>query len=391
MRLLFYGVALVCLALPSQIAAPEPSGWALTIAWSPDGETIAVGSSDGLWFFDDAFNVVGFAATPQFEGFPPTTMDWSADGGLIALAINWIPFYHQDGQFYTGDFPILIVDADSREVIKAIEFPRPSSGIRWHPQERLILVGALGGPAHILNAATGDSEYVFDKETTGGKRVTAEAVCWVSDSVAALFAANATYVVDIANDELLHLIDRRGNGYDGQAADCNGNGGAINDIGNHHDLATGQISRAYTMDNNFTMGDYWRHVLAIAGIAYSPDGAKIATNGNSSLCRTAVFDGRNHQLIAELQGSYARFGRHYFRDSIAWHPSSEKLAIVGQFDIRIWDAETYELLQRFDGFNAGYYNPHPKARQAGEPETPRQREMRELRCPDFPASMLFKK
>ena len=61
---------------------------ATTIVWSPDGETIAVGSSDGLWFFDEAFNVVGYVAIPQFEGFPPTTMDWSADGSLIAMAIN---------------------------------------------------------------------------------------------------------------------------------------------------------------------------------------------------------------------------------------------------------------------------------------------------------------
>ena len=252
------------------------------------------------------------------------------------------------------------------------------------------MLAASADPPKILNAA-GDSQYVFDVETTGGKLVREDVVCWVSDSVVALFAFNLTYVVDIAKDALLHRIATGGNGYDGQTADCNGNGGAINDISIYLDLTAGQSSRAHSMDNHFTMGDYWDHVLSIVDIAYSPDGTKIATNGNSSLCRTAVFDGSSHQLLAELQGSYANLGRHFFRDSIAWHPSGDKLAIVGQFDIRVWDAKTFDLLQRFHGFDAGYYDPHARTRKAGEPETPFQRKARELRCPDFPASMLFNK
>ena len=44
----------VSLALSGIVSAQE-RGWATAIAWSPDGETIAVGSSTGVWFFDADF------------------------------------------------------------------------------------------------------------------------------------------------------------------------------------------------------------------------------------------------------------------------------------------------------------------------------------------------
>ena len=37
----------------------QDRGAASSIAWSPDGETIAVASTTGLWLFDSEFNELG--------------------------------------------------------------------------------------------------------------------------------------------------------------------------------------------------------------------------------------------------------------------------------------------------------------------------------------------
>ena len=53
----------------SGVGYAQDRGWATAIAWSPDGETIAVGSSTGVWLFDTEFNEIGFVATRNSKGF----------------------------------------------------------------------------------------------------------------------------------------------------------------------------------------------------------------------------------------------------------------------------------------------------------------------------------
>ena len=173
-------------------------------------------------------------------------------------------------------------------------------------------------------------------------------------------------------------------------ATCDRSGRALHGYAYSFGLLAGTRDRIYSLDSTITLSDYWYDEWYGVAIAYSPDGKKIATNGNSGLCRIAVFDGDSYHLITELQGSYVEGNDDRFRDSIAWHPAGEKLAIAGQFDIRIWDAETYELLQRFDRFNAGYYDPHPRPVEESDSDTFLRKKLRQLRCPDIPDSMLFK-
>lgn len=386
MRSLILVFGAICAFSLSIQSLAQDRGRAFTIAWSPDGGTIAVASSSGLWFFDDAFNDVGFLATPQYEGFAPTTMDWSADGSLLALAYGVFPNYSLGRRYSGDDYPILIVDAFKREVSKVIEFPRPSAPIRWHPNDRRLLVGAANGRTSVLNAITGDAEYSFRG------REFATSVCWVGGSVVALIGWPEIHVVDVSRNKVVHRIER-GRSASGEVdmpASCDRSGRAIHGFAYAFDLRAGTRARIYSMDNTITLSDYWFEEWHGVALAYSPDGKKIATNGNSGLCRIAVFDGESHSLIAELQGSYVEGYEFLFRDSIAWHPAGEKLAIVGQFDTRIWDAETYKLLQRYEGFNAGFYDPHPSDTATDDSSTIYQNQLQELRCPDIPDSMLFR-
>ena len=363
----FYGIIIALGWLSYAVTFAEPSGWAKSIAWSPDGDTIAVGSSDGLWLFDDAFNEVGFVPLPQFEGFPPTSTQWSADGDLIALAILHIPSFHREERFFTGAFPLLVVDADRLIVTNEIDLPRPKSPIRWHPRDHRILFGSKDSNTYIVDAITGNVEYTFEGRIDHWDSVIADSVCWVSDSIVALFDTSDIYVIDTVRHEILHRLEagRSGSGEAYKPASCSKDGRAVHGFSHVYNLLRGERDLINSPAGSIDLSDYWYYEWHGVALAFSPDGKKVATNGNLSLCRTATFDAESLLLLAEIQGSYAKWGGYYFQDSIAWHPAGEKLAIVGQFDIRIWDAETYELLQRYEGFNAGFYDPHPTSRGRG--------------------------
>ena len=64
------------LMFSAAISFAEDRGVATAIAWSPDGGTIAVASTSGLWLFDTDFNEIGYVATPELDAYPPSTMDW---------------------------------------------------------------------------------------------------------------------------------------------------------------------------------------------------------------------------------------------------------------------------------------------------------------------------
>lgn len=392
MKTLLYAIVIAIYWPFSAITYAKPSGWATAIAWSPDGDTIAVGSSDGLWFFDDSFNEIGHVALPQLEGFPPTTLDWSADGSMLALGIIHIPYLHQEDRIYTGDFPVLIVDADRQAVVNVIGLPRPRSPIRWRPRDHRILMASIDSTAYIFDAVTGKVDYTFHERIDDWNRVDAYSACWLTDSVVALFDSSEIHVIDIVNDKLLHRVEggRSSEGLVNKPADCGEAGRAMHGFGHVFELLTGQRDLIHSPAGVMDLSDYWYYEWYGVAIAFSPDSKKIATNGNLSLCRTAVFDAESLHLIAEIQGSYAKRNKYYFQDSIAWRPAGEKLAIVGQFDIRIWDAETYKLLQRYEGFSAGYYDPHPSDTETDDNSTIYQNQLRDLKCPDIPNTMLFR-
>ena len=88
---------------------------------------------------------------------------------------------------------------------------------------------------------------------------------------------------------------------------------------------------------------------------FSPDGNEILIIEEG--CSIHVFDGNDGKSLASIRGGiyFVQVPYTPFQDSLTWHPAGSRFASVGQFGgIRIWDAATYDLLQRFDGFEAGY-------------------------------------
>ena len=333
-------VLAVALALAlSGIATAQDRGWATAIAWSPDGETIAVGSSTGVWFFDTDFNELGYIPTPEMNGFSPTTMDWNANGDLLAIAIARAP---------NGiDAPILVIDVNKMEVISQIKNGNLSTVLRWRPQDDLILAG-IDLDIIIWDAITGNVEQVLGENVLSDRSLVnyATSVCWLDANTIAAIGSYDVFIIDLGTGTTLKRLEL----WDLENVDCYQDTKLVSRRG-VFDLRSGE--RITSDAQSATFAAYQRDLV---DVAWSPDGKRFVAHGNVSLCRFGVFDGQTTALLAELQGSFSRLhDLPGYQDSIAWQPTGDFIVAVGQFDIRLWDAKTYALLRRYDEFEVGYH------------------------------------
>ncbi len=364
MKQLAIALTAICLLYSAVVSRAEDRGIATAIAWSPDGETIAVASTTGLWLFDTEFNEIGYIPTPELDVYPASTLDWHSSGDWIAISNH---NYHERkrhsrGRSFENDFPVLVIDVSRQTVISAVQFPRLATEIRWHPQDMLILGGEYDGTVKILDPMSGGFPFTYLKSRAAPYHEynRAIALCWLSHSLLSIVTRYEVYVVDYVKKLTVHTIStenpRSGLGF--EVADCHPSGKIITDLGYFIDSVGATEQRIYSHDNSFTFKDYWYDESPIVAIRWSPDGSQIATNGNAGLCRIGIFDGNTFELRAELQGSHAwSYGR-FHADSIAWRPDGNRFAIVGKLDIRVWDANTYQLLTKFEGFQKR--NPVPR-------------------------------
>ena len=327
---------------------------------------MAIGSNTGLWFFDTQFTALGYVATPEMSEYPPTTIDWNANGDLVAISYA-----------HFTDIPMLIIDANSQEIKTTIKDQWVTSTVRWHPTDDLVMAGTLYGTVHIWDALT--SAELFSFKETLSERFTVlnyiSAVCWLGESTVAIMGSEETYIVSVPDSKMLDsaIIGSL------RLADCSIYGDIleISVSGGVYHLRVAESEAIPALYNASGIGPN----LGVS-VAWSPDGSRVALNGLGCNVYVYAFDGHNWELVEQLRGSYSREDTSpHYRDSIAWHPDGSRFAVVGQFDIRMWDAETYELLHKFDGFEVGYHETLKSSIGLSEEERKRLMDAKDVRCP----------
>ena len=334
MRRLTLFLAAISMLWTCGITQAQDRGAASSIAWSPDGETIAVGSTTGLWFFDNDFNQLGFVEVELGMSTWPKFVDWNSTGDYVVFS-----------NMLTN--PISVVDVSKLKVITEIDETSPWAPVRWHPKANHIVSGALG-VTHIWDAITGEVLFYYSllEEEPDLGIYEPLGFCWYSDNTLIIVFSARILVVNPVDKTLLQIFDSAL--FSSRPVDCNHDYQILSLDGRIFDLETAKYS--WIPDHHFLSEDHFSHSESVA-VAWSPDSSKFIANLTGCLVR--VFDGRTGKVVAGMPGGVGGLGPsiYFFIDTIAWHPDGSRFAVMGQFgDIRVWDAETFELLRRFDGF-----------------------------------------
>jgi len=162
--------------------AVDPEGtW--SVAWSPGGERIAVGSLSGVEILNVANGVVIFKHDRPYAKV--TAVTWSPDGGSIA----W-------GSSSYNTVEVWKVATNRRAYIYYAPGKDNPVAIAWSPNGKYLAFGGAGG-VRIWETAAWSPVYTF---SWSGQRV--EAVAWSPDSKHFATAGSldpTVYVIDVTN------------------------------------------------------------------------------------------------------------------------------------------------------------------------------------------------
>lgn len=350
------------LLLVSGATSAQNRGIAFSIAWSPDSEKIAVGSSTGIWFFDTDFNELGYVDVriDDEQWNWPISIEWNAASDLLAVAY---PVTGAEGG------AIQVIDFANLVVITRIDTVHWEewlwSQVAWHPTDNLLAAGTWLGKAFVWDALTGEAEFEFEEsdEQNAFAWNSTVTVCWLSESVIAVVTQWEIYIVDTEVNRTVQTLDT---GSPMQEVDCYAFDRIMKNCGDAINVAIcswgyGSSNFSRAQRQTFLGAPKQWAPLYIADISYSPDGSKALTLGEG--CLLHVTDSDTGLLLADLAGGVIVEQDGYlnvFRDSLTWRPDGRQFAAVGQFGgISVWDADTYDLLQRFEGFDVSYEQTTP--------------------------------
>ena len=312
------------------ITSAQDRGFASAIEWSPDGETIAIASTTGVWFFDTEFN--DWASFKSSKASITCHRDpWTGTPPVILLLLDF-PMYA------TVDKHIQIIDVDELAIITEIVHPLLWTQVEWHLIDNLLAAGSWSGEAHVWDALTGEARFDFEEsdEQTGGNRNSTMAVCWFSESVIAVATQWELYIVDVEVNESLQSFDIRNDFY---PPVCHDERKIIRTPSGMFHVEAGAYSEDFKpwRDEN----DWSRREIIFPRSSelvpeaqdgkFSPDGSKYLYSGEG--CRIHVLDVRDGRLLAQIRGGiyFVQEPSERFVDSLAWHPGGSRFAAVGQF------------------------------------------------------------
>jgi len=248
------------------------TGYVWGVDWRPDGSMIATASADGtakVWRTSDmtvsSTITVGWAMC----------VAWSPGGDLLAIG--------------TQGYRIHIWDPALRDVVREWSVGAWIIAAEWSPDGSMLLVGDLNGRVSLYDAATGE---LLDRFVTPVSSNDANGVTWSDDGSTAVSAHQdgTTWMWDVATGESVRTLPAHGGWARGVAFSPDG----------RWLVTTGEDARA----------DVWRTAdwesiarlanppLAMWSVAWSPDGSRFALGSgvydSTAMGRTFIWEMTEH-------------------------------------------------------------------------------------------------
>jgi WD40 repeat protein/tRNA A-37 threonylcarbamoyl transferase component Bud32 len=280
---------------------------------SPDGTTLAVPSSPGVWLYDlDSLELIGLL---DGQGSVIWAVAWSPDGSQLATA--------------SEEGAVRLVDAASGEELRLLSGPTDSAlgaaiSLAWSPDGSQVASGSEGGMVRVWDTASGQ-----EVNTLTGHLYEAYGVAWSPDSTRLVSASRDATVRlwDVASGGELQVLDSHLDQVSSVAWTADGSR-----------LATGSADltiRIWDGDSGQEQLVMTGHTEPIASVAWSAGGDRLASGAFDNTIR--IWDPASGEELGLLSGHTRPVV------SLAWSPDGSRL-VSGSVDgsIRVWNPATGE-------------------------------------------------
>ena len=253
------------------------AGFAYDFGFTPDGKELAVGRPEGGVSFHDSSS--GRETSKLDCGFVPAVIEFSPDGGKVALAA-------------LRKTEVIIFDRRAGRVERTLSHPKSIVSCAWRPDGRQLAVACYDGRIYLWDAETGATV-----ATIRGHTETPTQLAWRRDSrlLASTGRDQTIRLWDPEDGEPLLMIPRvLGEpclrfASDGRSLAYAGDDTKFGRIELNSDDFRSVWIRFAPGDNSSTYG----------GLDVSPDGLLLAVSTHSGI---RLLDARNGALLAELPG-----------------------------------------------------------------------------------------
>ena len=213
--------------------------------------------------------------------------------------------------------------------------------IEFSPDERLIAMGSVGGPASLWDAETGERRLMLPGEAGGIYRIDFSPD---GRTVAGVGRDNRLHVWDAATGEEVLSVPAHGDGVSGGLFQ-----GTL-DVAYSPDgsrLATAGadgLAKVWDAATGELLLTFAEHTDSLHSLAYSPDGRYIATTSDENDASVKVWDAQTGQVVYSLEGHPVRVW------GLDFSPDSRYLVTGGARGIiKMWDMTTgQEVYTVFD-------------------------------------------
>lgn len=330
---------------------PPDGGAVNTVAFSPDGAILAYGGMDRVVHLTDAQSGDKLIALAKHSGWI-TRISWSTDGSQVASSSKdntvriWaVPVVGGLGPTPLPSLPPVRTPAESLSMSTVtaaitantatglVEVARLQrdwtwvEGIAWSPDSTLL---AVANSQHVWLYTASDFS-AEPRDVQHSYWVGVNAMTWSPDG--------ALWAFGDSQDEIHLLVAESG----AERATLRGHNDFVEDVAFSPDgalLASAGSSQDRTVRVwDVVTGQQVRllegHTGGVAGVAWSPDGKRLVSGGGHELRVWDMTDGQTVLVMTDFQ---------YGPDCVAWSPDGSRLASGSYDGVHVWNAVTGQKL-----------------------------------------------